>query len=37
MSGVYIMAGLLLIGLLCNLAMHPVAERHHLSGQEAEA
>ncbi len=33
----YIMAGLLLIGLLCNLAMRPVAERHHLSGQEAEA
>jgi len=25
----YIMCGLLLVGLLCNLAMRPVAERHH--------
>ncbi len=33
----YIMAGLLLVGLLCNLAMHAVADRHHLSGQEAGA
>ncbi len=33
----YIMAGLLLIGLICNLAMRPVSEHHHLAGQEAEA
>ncbi len=33
----YIMAGLLLIGLICNLAMRPVSEHHHLPGQEAEA
>ncbi len=33
----YIMAGLLLIGLICNLAMRPVSEHHHLPGQEADA
>ncbi|MDE2006345.1 MAG: MFS transporter, partial [Rhodospirillales bacterium] len=33
----YIMAGLLLVGLLCNLAVRPVADRHYLRGQEAEA
>ena len=33
----YIMAGLLLIGLICNLAMRPVSKHHHLPGQEADA
>jgi MFS family permease len=33
----YIMAGLLLVGLVCNLMMRPVAERHHLRLQEAGA
>ena len=33
----YIMAGLLLIGFVCNLAMRPVSEHHHLPGQEADA
>jgi MFS family permease len=33
----YIMAGLLFLGLICNLFMHPVHERHHLKGQEAQA
>ena len=33
----YIMAGLLLVGLICNLMMRPVSEHHHLTGQEAEA
>jgi MFS family permease len=28
----YIMCGLLLVGFLCNLAMHPVLERHHHRG-----
>jgi MFS family permease len=31
----YIMAGLLLIGFLCNLAMGPVLERHHLAQSRA--
>jgi MFS family permease len=30
----YIMAGLLFVGFLCNLAMKPVAERHYLSLQK---
>jgi MFS family permease len=29
----YIMAGLLLIGLICNLAIQPVPERHHHKGE----
>jgi MFS family permease len=33
----YIMAGLLLVGFLCNLAMRPVAERHHLKLQDQPA
>ncbi|MBW4090987.1 MAG: OFA family MFS transporter [Proteobacteria bacterium] len=33
----YIMAGLLLVGLICNLAMRPVSQHHHLSDQEVEA
>ncbi len=31
----YIMAGLLLIGLICNLLMRPVHERHYLAAQTA--
>ncbi|HWA79135.1 MAG TPA: OFA family MFS transporter [Acetobacteraceae bacterium] len=33
----YIMAGLLFIGLLCNLGMRPVHVKHHLALQDAEA
>jgi MFS family permease len=33
----YIMAGLLFVGFLCNLMMHPVGEHHHMSPQDAEA
>jgi MFS family permease len=33
----YIMAGLLFIGFLCNYFMHPVHERHFLGLQESEA
>ena len=33
----YIMAGLLFIGFLCNYFMHPVHGRHHLKAQEADA
>jgi MFS family permease len=33
----YIMAGLLFIGFLCNLAMRPVREHHYVSAREAEA
>src|SRR5262249_13837134 len=33
----YIMAGLLFIGFLCNLAMRPVAERHQASLQKQAA
>jgi MFS family permease len=33
----YIMAGLLFVGFLCNLMMHPVREHHHIKGQEVEA
>ncbi len=33
----YIMCGLLFIGLICNLLMHPVHERHILSSAELEA
>ena len=31
----YIMAGLLLIGLICNLLMRPVHDRHFLAAQTA--
>lgn len=31
----YIMCALLFIGFLCNLAMHPVHERHHYRGEDA--
>ena len=33
----YIMAGLLFIGLLCNLAVRPVAERHFAAGSKQPA
>ena len=33
----YVMAGLLLVGFLCNLAMRSVAERHHLNLQDQPA
>ena len=33
----YIMAGLLFIGFLCNLAMKPVDERHHLEAESQPA
>jgi MFS family permease len=33
----YVMAALLLLGFLCNLAMRPVAERHHLKLQDQPA
>ncbi|HEX3671970.1 MAG TPA: OFA family MFS transporter [Candidatus Cybelea sp.] len=33
----YIMAGLLIVGLLCNLAVRPVHERHHVETQSARA
>jgi len=33
----YIMAGLLFIGFLCNLAMKPVDERHHLEAENQPA
>ena len=33
----YIMAGLLFIGFICNLLMHPVHERHHIKSEEAKA
>jgi len=33
----YIMAGLLFIGFLCNFFMHPVHERHHIKTEEAKA
>jgi MFS family permease len=33
----YIMAGLLFIGLLCNLAVRPVAERHFVAGSKQPA
>lgn len=33
----YIMTGLLLIGLICNLLMRPVHERHHISVQTVRA
>jgi hypothetical protein len=33
----YIMAGLLFIGFLCNLAMKSVAERHYLRTQNQPA
>jgi MFS family permease len=33
----YIMAGLLFIGFLCNLAVRPVAERHHLAAAKQPA
>jgi hypothetical protein len=33
----YIMAGLLFIGFLCNLAVRPVAERHFLAASKQPA
>lgn len=33
----YLMAGLLVVGLICNLAIRPVAERFHLSSAELAA
>ncbi len=33
----YIMAGLLFVGFLCNAMMRPVGEHHHMSREEAEA
>ncbi len=33
----YIMAGLLLVGLICNLLMRPVHDRHHLAAPTANA
>jgi MFS family permease len=33
----YVMAGLLLVGFLCNLAMHPVARHHHLKLEDQPA
>ncbi len=33
----YIMAGLLFVGFLCNLAMRPVHERHHLDAEQQPA
>jgi MFS family permease len=33
----YIMAGLLFLGFLCNLLMHPVHERYHLKPEEAKS
>ena len=33
----YIMAGLLFVGLICKLLMRPVAERHHMRTEEAKA
>ena len=33
----YILAGLLVIGLLCNLAVGPVAERHHMTDEQLAA
>ncbi len=33
----YIMAGLLFVGFLCNFFMHPVDERHHLKAEPASA
>ena len=32
----YIMAGLLAVGFLCNLMMRPVHERHYMSQEEVE-
>ncbi len=32
----YIMAALLIVGLLCNLAVRPVHERHHLETATGE-
>src|SRR5439155_15433109 len=33
----YIMAGLLFVGFLCNVFMRPVREHHHMNAREAEA
>ncbi len=33
----YLMAGLLLIGLICNLVIRPVSARHHMSPEPALA
>ena len=32
----YLMAGLLLIGFLCNISVRPVAERHYMSAEQLE-
>ncbi len=31
----YLMAGFLIVGLICNLSVRPVAERHHFNGDRA--
>jgi hypothetical protein len=33
----YLMAGLLIIGFVCNLAVRPVAERHYMSDEQLSA
>jgi hypothetical protein len=33
----YLMAGLLVIGFLCNLAVRPVDQRHYMSADELAA
>jgi MFS family permease len=33
----FLMAGLLVVGFFCNLAVHPVAERHYMSDQQLTA
>jgi hypothetical protein len=33
----YILAGLLALGFLCNLAIRPVAEKHHMTPQQLAA
>jgi len=33
----YIMAGLLFVGFLCNAMMRPVGEHHHMDAEEAQA
>jgi hypothetical protein len=32
----YLMAGLLVIGFLCNISVRPVAERHYMSAEQLE-
>jgi hypothetical protein len=33
----YILAGLLVVGFFCNLAVRPVAERHYMTDEELDA